>query len=79
MLNNSLSPRLLKKVQMQGGTPEAGYPVRWVQAYWRYVAASAEAGGAPSRRLGHRRWVFFSGLLGRRGDPRRRLLRLALG
>ena len=29
---------------MQGGLPEAGYPVRWVQAYWKYAVASAEAG-----------------------------------
>ena len=51
-----VSPRLLKKTQMQGGTPEAGYPVRWVQAYWKYVAASAEADQRS-------RWAFFSSLL----------------
>ena len=51
-----LPPRLLKKAQMQGGLAQAGYPVRWVQTYWRYVAASAE----PNQR---RRWVLFSSRL----------------
>ena len=48
---------------MQGGAPQAGYPVRWVQAYWRYAAASAEVGGVPVRRMGLGRWVFFSSLV----------------
>ena len=33
------------------------------EAYWRYAAESAEAGGVPVRRMGHRRWAFFSSLL----------------
>jgi hypothetical protein len=31
---------------MQSGLAQAGHPVCWVQAYWRYVAASAEATNA---------------------------------
>jgi hypothetical protein len=44
------------------GYPGRGTPRRWVQAYFRYAATSAQALGAPSRRLGHRRWAFFSSL-----------------
>jgi len=53
---------------MQGGTPEAGGTQRsWVQAYFLYAAASAEAGhthrddGYPAEA------AFFSSLLGLRG------------
>ena len=42
---------------MQGGTPQPGYPVRWVQAYWRYAATSSEADQRS-------RWAFFSSLPG---------------
>jgi hypothetical protein len=52
-LKYSVSRGLLKKVQMQGGMPQPGYPVRWVQAYWRYAAAmhpsARRADGYPGR------------------------------
>ncbi len=50
MLKFPLFPRLLKKVQVQGGTLKAD------EAYWRYAAASGKAGQ-------RRRWAFFSSLL----------------
>jgi hypothetical protein len=42
------------------GTRGRGTQRSWVQAYWRYAATSAEAGGVPGR------WAFFSCLLGYR-------------
>ena len=64
MLKNPFSPRLLKKVQMQGGAPI----FRWVPGEARgvlspYVAAPRECAGHPPE-VGHRRWAFFSSLLG---------------
>jgi len=82
MLKNSFSLRLLKKVQMQGGVTH----LRWVPGEVRdvlgtYVAAphppqagTRRAGYPPQ--VGHRRWAFFSGLLGTRHPD---LVRLHLG
>jgi hypothetical protein len=70
-LGPSQPSRLLKKVQMsldvardrerverQGGLAQAGYPVRWVQAYWRYVAANVEAWRGTQSKAGHpSEWV----------------------
>ncbi len=57
VLKNSLLPGLLKKVQMQGG---ARGGVRGVLGL--YVAAPRER-RVPIRRMGVRRWAFFSSLL----------------
>jgi hypothetical protein len=76
------SVRLLTKAQMsfdsaqdrepverQGGAPSSGYPVRWVNTYWRYVAASPPiSDGYPAGQRG--RWAFLSSLPGKNA-PRR--------
>jgi hypothetical protein len=64
MLKNSFSVRLLKKVQMQDGEPGT-HPQGWVQVRGvlsTYAAAPRERAG-PVRRMGPRRWAFFSSLL----------------
>jgi hypothetical protein len=58
LLKNLFSSRLLKKVQMQGG---ARGEVRGVLS--TYAAVPRERAGHPPE-VGHRRWVFFSSLLG---------------
>jgi len=59
MLKNSFTPRLLKKVRMQGGAPGT-HPQDGCrcEAYLRVRRSAARA-----RQRG--RWAFFSGLLGR--------------
>jgi hypothetical protein len=66
-----LSPSLLKKVQTQGGItqPSDGYPGP-SEAYSWYAATSARAGGVPIRRMGLRRWAFFSSLFRFLARPR---------
>ena len=66
MLKNSFTPRLLKKVQMQGGAPgthpQDGHPPDWVPGARRtyaYVAAPRERANPPTAD----RWAFFSSLL----------------
>ena len=74
VLKNSLLPRLLKKLQMQGGARGAGTHQRWVGGVLGpYVAAPRER-RVPIRRMGVRRWTFFSSLLGGR-DMRGVLIR----
>jgi hypothetical protein len=41
-----LLPRLLKKVQLQGGLAQAGYPRSWVQASLDPLALSPSKGAA---------------------------------
>jgi hypothetical protein len=64
-LRNPLSRRLLKKnSRCKAVAPilPDGYPGP-SEAYSRYAAASAQADGAPVRRMGPRGWPFFSSLL----------------
>ena len=63
MLKNSHLPRLLKKVQMQGGVTHPGrMGTRGrVRRTERYAATSARARGYPPQ-VGLRRWAFFSSL-----------------
>jgi len=70
MPKNACSVRPLKRDQMQGGARRAGHPRERVKAYAGYAAASARARGVPVRRMGPRRWAFFSGLLGVGGFDR---------
>jgi hypothetical protein len=72
MLKDSLSPRLLKKVQMQGDAPGT-HPEDGCrrEAYCLTpLALSPSKGTAPRERaghppeVGHRRWAFFSSLIG---------------
>ena len=56
MLNPRFFPGCSKRPRCKAAGRRPGYPVRWVQAYWRYAAASAEAGQ-------RRRWAFLSSLL----------------
>ena len=51
-LKNPLHPGCQKKVQCQAAS------VRPSEAYSRYAATSARAGGVPVRRMGPRRWAF---------------------
>ena len=70
MLKNPFSPRLLKRAQMPGGAPgtqpKAGCRR---EAYLRVRRSAARARGVPIRRMGPRRWAFFSSLLEGKPDP----------
>jgi len=65
MLKDSISPRLLKKVQMQGGARGAGYPPEVGRRRTLSVRRSA------ARARQRRRWAFFSSLLGQRARRER--------
>jgi len=69
-LQNSFAPRLLKKVQVQGGAPgthpQDGHPPDWVPGARRTSSvrrSAAQARRVPVWRMGPRRWAFFSSLL----------------
>ena len=66
MLKNPLSPRLLKKVQMQGGAPGA-HPEDGCrcEAYLVCTSQCRASGPGTHPQDGCRRWAFFSSLLGR--------------
>src|SRR3990172_167309 len=65
VLKNSLLPRLLKKVQMQGGVTHPGRMGTRLggRRTWSVRRSAARARGYPPR-VGLRRWAFFSSLLG---------------
>ena len=64
MLKNSFWPRLLKKVQMQGGAPILSMGTRrGARRTYTYAAAPRERAGHPPK-VGHRRWASISSLLG---------------
>ena len=76
MLKNPFSPKLLKKVQTTHPTDgyPAASPMGWLPGEVRgvlctYAAALPERAGYPLEvcgppQVGHRRWAFFSSLLG---------------
>ena len=63
MLKDPFLPRLLKKVQKQGGVRCARYPPMVGRRRTWYVRHSAARARGYPPQVGHSRWAFGSGLL----------------